>query len=325
MDSFSGVYRFTFDVDGLLGGFQIVPVTVGMFALSEMFIQIEKGGLDVKPNVKTVRASFRSVGMVLKHKFNLLRSSLIGVCLGALPGAGGDISAFTSYAVAKAASKNPDQFGKGSEEGVVATEAANNACCGGALIPAFALGLPGAATAAVIMGALVLLGFLPGPMFFQSNPDVIGGIFLAFIYANICLLVLGILLAPLFITVIRLKKKFLIPSILLAATVGTYSLQSDIFNLWVMFGFGVFAYFLRKADYPLAPLVLGIVLGPICESNFRRSLVISADDYSIFIERPISGTILAINAALILWMITPPPAKRAVKSRLAHALARRTE
>lgn len=325
MDRFSGVYRFTFDSDGLLGGFHIIPVTVGMFALSEMFIQTELGGLDKRPNVQSVRASFRSVGTVLRHKANLVRSSLVGVGLGALPGAGGDISAFTSYAVAKASSKTPEEFGKGAEEGVVATEAANNACCGGALIPAFALGIPGAATAAVIMGALVLLGFLPGPMFFESNPDVIGGMFIAFIYSNASLLVLGILLTPLFVSVLRLKKKFLIPIVLLMATVGTYSLQSDVFNLWVMLGFGVFAYLLRKADYPLAPMILGVVLGPICEFNFRRSLVISAEDYAIFVERPISGTILAINALIIIWMVAPRSVRASVASAARRAARRRQD
>lgn len=314
IDAFTSVDRFVFDITGLLGGFHIVPVTLGLFAVSEMYYQITLGKLGDKPNVPRVRASFRAIQLTLRHKLNLIRSSIVGIFLGALPGAGGDISAFTSYAVAKAASKTPEEFGHGSEEGVVSTEAANNACCGGTLIPTFAFGLPGSATAAVLMGALILVGLRPGPELFNQNDDVLGGIFLAFIFANICLLVLGILLTPVFSSVLRLRKQTLIPIVVLLAVVGTYSLEGSISNLWVMLGFGVIAIILRNANYPLAPFVLGAVLGKISEFNFRRSLVFSADDYSIFIERPISGTILAINAVLIIWMFLPPKARTSVTS-----------
>ncbi len=305
VDQFSNVNRFTFGVNGLLGGFNIVSIVVGLFALSEVAIQIEKGGLGASPNVPSVRPSFDAVFRALRHRVNLVRSSLIGTFLGSLPGAGGVVSSFTAYAVAKSTSKYPEQFGTGIEDGVVATEAANNATVGGALIPTLALAIPGDASSAVLMGALILLGFFPGPELFEKNIDIVGGIFLAYMSANFFLFFFGILLTPIFVSFIRLKKQLLLPTIILLCILGTFALQSSIFDLWVMLGFGVVGYFLRKLDYPLAPMVIGTVLGPICESNFRRSLVISGDDYGIFIERPLSATFLAINLALIIWVAIP--------------------
>lgn len=324
MDEFAGVYRFTFGVDQMLGGFHIVAMVVGLFAFSEMFMQIEAGGLDDKPDVKIVRASLHGVAETLKRWLNLIRSSVIGTFFGAIPGAGGVISAFTSYAVAKSVSHHPERFGTGVEDGVIATEAANNACCGGALIPSLALAVPGDASTAVLMGALILLGFFPGPELFERNVDVVGGIFLAYMSANLFLFVLGILFTPVFASVLKLKKKFLIPIIILLSTIGTFALQASVFDLWVMLGFGVVGYFLRKFDYPLAPMVIGAVLGPICEANFRRSLVISGNDYGIFVERPLAATILAINLALLIWVAMPAAFKQRAKGTVAQLLGARS-
>lgn len=308
MDQFASAYRFTFDLPQMLGGFHIVAMVVGLFALSEMFIQIESGDLDRQSRVELVRASWRALLITLKRWLNLIRSSLIGIFFGALPGAGGVIAAFTSYAVARSASKEPETFGKGNPDGVVATEAANNACCGGTLIPTLALAIPGDASSAVLMGALILVGFFPGPELFENNIDIVGGIFLAYITANVALFFLGIIFTPVFASVLRLKKKHLIPIVTLLSVIGVYAIQGSAFDLWIMLGFGVIGYFLRKYEYPLAPMVIGAVLGPICENNFRRSLVLSADDYNIFIDRPITLTILIICAIAII--ATCLPAKR---------------
>jgi putative tricarboxylic transport membrane protein len=313
MDEFSSVYRFTFGFDQLLGGFHIVAMVVGLFALSEMFMQIEAGGLDRAPQLQRVRASLKAGFGVAMHPLNLVRSSVIGTFFGALPGAGGVISAFTSYAVAKSVSRHPERFGTGIGDGVVATEAANNACCGGTLIPTLALGVPGDASSAVLMGALILLGFFPGPELFENHLDVVGGIFLAYVSANVFLFILGVAFTPIFAAVLKIKKKFLIPIVLLLSTIGTYSLQASIFDLWVMLGFGVIGYGLRRFDYPLAPLVIGAVLGPICESNFRRSLVISANHYGIFVQRPLSATILALDLLLLIWVCLPSRLKQGLK------------
>jgi len=305
MDPFSSVYRFTFGMDQMLGGFHIVAIVVGLFALSEMFMQIEAGRLDLSPRVARVRASLKAGFRAMRHGVNLVRSSVIGTFFGALPGAGGVISAFTAYAVTKSVSRQPERFGTGIEDGVVTTESANNATCGGTLIPSLALAVPGDASSAVLIGALILLGFFPGPELFENNIDIVGGIFLSYVSANVFLLILGVAFTPVFASVLRIKKKYLIPVILMLSVIGTFAIQASVFDLWVMLGFGVIGYGLRKFDYPLAPLVIGAVLGPICESNFRRSLIISGDDYAIFIERPLSATILAVNLLLLLWVVLP--------------------
>ncbi len=314
-DPFSSTYRFTFGYNPLLGGFNIVAIVVGLFALSEMFIQITSGHLTEKPQVPWVKTSFDSIGAALSRWVNLLRSSLIGTFFGILPGAGGVISAFTSYAVARANSKHPELFGTGVEDGVIASEAANNACCGGAMIPTLALAIPGDASTAVLMGALILLGFFPGPDLFSKHADVVGGIFLAYIAANVFLLVLGILLTPFFVSVIKIRKSYLIPIVLLLSCIGTYAIQGSAFDLWVMLGFGVVGYILRRFDYPLAPIVIGAVLGPICESSLRRSLILSGNNVDIFFNRPISAAILIIDIALILWIALPRGLKSTIRGR----------
>jgi putative tricarboxylic transport membrane protein len=165
----------------------------------------------------------------------------------------------------------------------------------------------------VLMGALILVGFFPGPELFESNIDIVGGIFLAYVSANVFLFVFGILFTPVFASVLRLKKKHLIPIVTLFSVIGVFAIQSSTFDLWIMLAFGVIGYVLRRFDYPLAPLVIGAVLGPICENNFRRSLVMSADDYGIFIEQPISATILAICALAILLACLPSRSLRFLK------------
>jgi len=299
-DQLSTGYRFTFDSFLMLNGFHIVAIVVGLFAVSEMVFQVVQPGLTRGARTEATRTGFGALGMTLRHRFNLLRSSLIGTFFGALPGAGGDVSAFTSYAVAKAAAKPEEGYGDGAEGGIVATESANNATCGGALIPTLSLGIPGDATTAVLMGALLILGFFPGPDLFENRPEIVGGIFLVYILANVVLLIAGLLLVPVFVQLLRLPKSVLIPTILVLCAVGTFALQSSVFDLWVMFGFGILGVFLRMASYPLAPVVIGTILGPIVENNFRRSLLVSRDGPWIFVDRPISAILVAICMGLCL-------------------------
>ncbi len=305
MDQFASAYRFTFGVHQMLNGFHIVAMVIGLFSISEMIIQIRDGKLDAKPNIPLVGISLSSITVTMKSWFNLLRSSVVGTFFGALPGAGGVIASFTAYALAKASSTNPESYGNGNPDGVISTESANNACCGGSLIPTLALGLPGDAVTAVLMGALILVGFFPGPDLFENNTEVVGGIFLAYIAANVILFFLGIFMTPLFALILTVKKKHLIPIVALLSVIGVYAIQSSSFDLWVMFGFGVLGYFLRLYNYPLAPMVIGFVLGPICESNFRRSLVLSGESLTIFWSRPLAATILAITIAALLASFMP--------------------
>jgi putative tricarboxylic transport membrane protein len=298
-DEFSTGFRFTFGIYEMLNGFHIVAIVVGIFAISEMAHQVQAGGLNDRPNVSLVRPGFRTLGMTLRHWKNLLRSSTIGAAFGALPGVGGTISSFAAYAFAKALSKPEEGYGKGAEGGVVATESANNATVGGALVPTMALGIPGEAASAVLIGAMLILGFFPGPALFAQQPEIAGGVFLVYLFSNVSLLVVGILATPVFVWVLRLRKSYLIPIILLLCAIGTFALQSSVFDLWVMMGFGLLGLLLRNAGYPLAPLVIGVILGPLLENNLRRALLISREGYWIFLDRPVSLTLVIVNAALI--------------------------
>lgn len=299
-DEFSTGYRFTFGSHNMLNGFHIVAVVVGLFAISEMAFQAMGKDLLSKPDVKIVRPGFNSVIVTLRHWVNLIRSSIIGVFFGALPGAGGVISSFTSYAIAKAQSKPEEKYGEGAEGGVVATESANNATVGGTLVPTLALGIPGDASSAMLLGALLILGFVPGPILFEQQPEIVGGIFLVYLASNIFLLIAGILLTPLFVYVLRIPKFYLIPIVLLLCSIGTYALQASVFDLKVMLGFGLVGILFRAANFPLSPIVIGIILGPILENNLRRALLISRDGYWIFLERPVSAILVAINVLLLL-------------------------
>ncbi len=302
-DEFTNAYRFTFGNFNLASGPHIVAIVVGLFALSELFFQIEAGGFLDHPKIQKLKGSFRALRQIIHHKINLVRSALIGTFFGSIPGAGGDVSAFISYAVAKRLSKPEEGYGEGAEGGIVATEAANNGCCGGALIPTLSLGIPGDASTAVLLGALFILGFFPGPELFRDNPEIAGGIFLSYIIGNMFLLLVGIILVPFFGTVLKVPKAWLLPAVLLLSTMGVYSLQNSIFDLWVMLAFGVIGYILRKSNYPLAPIIIGLILGPILENNLRRSLLISRDGLKIFIDRPISAVILTISSILLVIIV----------------------
>lgn len=298
-DEFSTGYRFTFGAYQMLDGFHIVAVVVGLFAISEMAFQIKEGGLLAQPDIQIVRPGFRTVVLTLRHWKNLLRSSTIGAFFGSLPGAGGVISSFTAYAVAKSFARPDERYGEGAEGGVVATESANNATVGGTLVPSLALGIPGDASSAVLIGALLILGFFPGPTLFEQQPEIVGGIFLVYLFSNLLLFVLGILMTPLFVYVLKIRKCYLVPSILLLCSIGTFALQASVFDLWVMLGFGLVGILFRAASYPLAPIVIGIILGPLLENNLRRSLLISQDGFWIFLDRPIAATLLMINVVLV--------------------------
>ncbi|MEM7565448.1 MAG: tripartite tricarboxylate transporter permease, partial [Pseudomonadota bacterium] len=298
-DEFSTGYRFTFDSHHMLNGFHIVAVVVGLFAISEMAYQTMSDDLVKKPKIEIARPGFGSVLLTLKHWKNLLRSSTIGAFFGTLPGAGGVISSFTSYAVAKAAAGPDEKYGEGAEGGVVATESANNSTVGGTLVPSLALGIPGDASSAVLIGALLILGFFPGPTLFEQQPEIVGGIFMVYLASNIFLLIAGILATPLFVYVLRIPKAYLIPIVLLLCCIGTYALQASVFDLFVMLGFGLVGILFRAANYPLSPIVIGIILGPLLENNLRRSLLISDNGYWIFLDRPISAILIIVNIVLI--------------------------
>lgn len=301
-DQISMGYRFTFDSHHMLNGFHLVSIVVGLFAISEMVFQFMGKDLTDKPDIPVVRARFSSLRLTLKHWKNLIRSSAIGTFFGILPGSGGVVSSFAAYAAAKNAAKPDERYGEGEEGGVVATESANNATCGGALVPSLALGIPGDPIAALLIATLLIFGFYPGPQLFEDQPEIVGGIFMVYLASNVTLLVLGIMLTPLFVYVLRIRKSRLIPVILVLCVVGTFALQSSLFDVWAMLGFGLVGIVFRVANYPLAPIVIGTILGPLLENNLRRSLLLSDNGYWIFLERPVSVVLLVINIAIIAWV-----------------------
>lgn len=325
-DPFTGYDRFTFGAGTLMGGIRLVALLVGVFAISEMFIQMERGALTTKPQIQLLKPSLREVKTVLNQKINLLRSSLIGAFVGAIPGTGGVSSSFIAYAMAKGNSEDSSEFGKGKVEGIVAAEGANNSCCGGALIPTLSLGIPGEPISAVLLGALMMLGFLPGPRLFRDNPEIVGGVFWAYLASAVFLLFIGSLFVPVFVSVLKIRKNRLIPLILLLSIVGTYSVQSWLFDVWAMLFFGLVGYGFRKFAFPLAPLVIGKVLGPILEPAFRRSMILSGGSLGVFAERPIAFGILIFDVILLVWTQMPERYSKQIRTsviRLFRSIRRK--
>jgi putative tricarboxylic transport membrane protein len=231
----------------------------------------------------------------------IVRGTIIGFAVGVLPGAGATIASFLAYAAEKKISKTPEAFGTGAIEGVAAPEAANNASTGGAMIPLLTLGIPGSGTTAVMLGALTLFSLQPGPLLFTKNPDFVWGLIASMYIGNVMLLVLNTAFVPAFVAVLRVPYTVLAPLIAIFCVVGVYSVNYSVLDLWLMLGFGLVGYLANKIEYPLAPMVLALVLGGPLEVALRQSLQMSQTDVSVFFTRPVSGTIMALAIAVVLW------------------------
>ncbi len=296
----TGHARLTFDMTEMNDGFQLLPVLIGLFAVS----QIGRDILDIEQKADPIELGRESVLLrvrdVIKHGVNLLRSSIIGTWIGILPGIGANIGSVTAYSVAKSFSKEPEKFGTGHEEGIVAAEAANNATIGGALIPLIAMGLPGSVMEAVLLGALVIHGLQPGPRLFDESPTMVYTIMGAMFIANIVMAVTMICSMRLLARVARVPRPYLLPVILCFCVIGSYALSNRLFDVWVMLGFGVLGFALESARIPLAPFIIGFVLGPIAESNLSLGLQASDGSYWPIVTRPMSLTFLVIAIVMLL-------------------------
>ena len=297
IDPISGNLRFTFGIPKLIGGIKLIPVLIGVFAVSEVFMTLEKIG---KPKEKHEEiTSLGSEGLTLKdlknNIWNLFRSAVVGTCIGIIPATGATISGWISYNLAKNTSKHPDEFGKGTVEGVVASETANNAVTGGALIPLLTLGIPGDVVTAILMGALMIQGMTPGPTLFTKHADVITGIYLMLIAANIFMLIIGLIGIRQFVKVLKIPTNILMPIVLMLCLLGSYATTNSVFDVLVTLVMGLVGFLLRKMDYPMPPLLLGMVLGNLIEANFRRALTMSLGDYSIFTTRPICFVFILVS------------------------------
>lgn len=301
LDPVTGVSRFTFGSVYLDGGLTLIPLLVGLFGISEVLMQLEKPvrAHDATSNVAASVAAFRSV---ILRPINYLRSSLIGVFIGVLPGVGGVSASFLAYRLSMVFRKRQDpDFGQGNPDGVVASESANSAVTGGALIPMLALSIPGDPIVAVLMGGLMLQGIAPGPRMFLNHPEIVQGIFAVFLIGAVFLLPIGLLFIRAVVPVLRLPQWSVMAAVIMISIVGTYSVSRQILDLGVLLVFGAVGYLLRKGNYPLSPVVVGFVLGPIFESNYRRTGLISQGDMLGYIAtRPITMLVLAGVAVAIL-------------------------
>jgi len=293
-DPMTGSKRFTFNILELSDGLEFLPVAVGLFGIAEVF-----ANLATPVRLAPIRASLS--GLVptwqdwIVSRGAILRGGLIGFVIGVLPGAGATIASFVAYGVERRVSKHPERFGQGAIEGVAAPESANNAATAGAMVPLLALGIPGSSTTAVLLGAFVLYGLRPGPLLLTEHPDVFWGLIASMYVGNVMLLFLNLPGAPLFASVLRLPYSVIAAGILGISIAGAYSLQNNLFDVWVALAFGVLGYLMKRFDYPAAPLVLALVLGPLLEMSLRQSLTISHGSLAIFVTRTGSAALLAVG------------------------------
>ncbi|MDX9896582.1 MAG: tripartite tricarboxylate transporter permease [Desulfofustis sp.] len=303
IDPMSGLERFTFGWSGLIGGVNFIVALIGAFAVGEILVTAESGSsIGGEGDVK-VSTQMPSLAEMLKLKWNILRSAVLGTLIGILPGVGATTAAFLGYSEAVRWSKHPEKFGTGIPDGIAAPETANNAATGGAMVPLLTLGIPGSATTAVIIGGFMVHGLQPGPMLFLNQPDLMYSIFLAMYMANVFMFFSGIIVAKLFSNFRKLRYSILGPCIFVFATVGAFGIANSVSDVWIMFAFGLLGYVMKKFDYSVAPLIIALVLGGLAEESLRRGM--RMEDYNLmaFLSRPIAGTILAIAVLTLLWTL----------------------
>ncbi|MEM3484737.1 MAG: tripartite tricarboxylate transporter permease [Candidatus Methanomethyliaceae archaeon] len=298
LDVATGQARFTFGLPGLIDGIGLVPLVMGLFGVSEVFLNLEKVG----QRREIIKTSFRQLFPGRddwKRSWKPIgRGTIIGFLLGILPGGGALISSFVSYAVEKKLSKTPERFGKGAIEGVAGPESANNAASSSGFIPLFALGIPPNVIMALLLGALMIHGVRPGPLLLSQNPEVFWGTVASMYIGNVMLLILNLPLIGIWVQVLRVPYKTLFPLILLFCVIGAYAISTNVFDVYLVLIFGILGYLLRKFHYEPAPLVLAFVLGPLLEKNLRQALILAEGDLSVFFTRPLSA--ICIGTALLV-------------------------
>jgi TctA family transporter len=295
-----GYPRFTFGVVELLNGVNFIPAMIGLFGVSEVIRSVMQGELAYP--IARVRAEKIFSGMLKmfkRYKVNVLRSGLIGTFIGILPGAGADIAAWIAYAVSKRSSKEPEKYGAGSIEAIVDAGTANNSCLAGDWVPALVFGIPGDSITAIVIGVLFMKGLRPGPMIFETQPDIVYAVYLSFILANLLMIPFGYLSIKASSQMLRVPRNILMPGILMFCIVGSFAINNSIFDVGMMMVMGVIGYFLEANGFPVAPVVLGIVLGPIVEKNFMMSMIKTDWDATQFFTRPVSAILCIIT--LFIW------------------------
>ncbi|MCB1859118.1 MAG: tripartite tricarboxylate transporter permease [Gammaproteobacteria bacterium] len=279
--------RFTFGYTEMQSGINLIPAMVGAFGFSEVIAVMWNKRLEIIRSKTRLRDVIPDLTHIFRYKRTIARSGFIGTLIGVIPGVGEDIGAWVSYAAARRVSREKDQFGKGSVEGLMAAETGNSAAPPGALIPVLTLGIPGSAPAAVLLAAMILHGVRPGPMIMLESPQFVYEVVVMMIFAAFAILILGVSLTPLLLKILAVRRERLMPVVFVLCVIGSYAIEQRMFDVWVMVIFGVFGFLLRQMRYPMAPLVLGIVLGDIFDKSFRRSWVINDGEFSFYFTRPI--------------------------------------
>jgi len=318
VDTQTGVPRFTFGEVHLYDGIDFLVAIVGLFALSEVFLFLEHrhGESDATGKKIEIGRIVPPLKMIKDTSGAMARSTGIGFLAGVLPGAGASLGSFLAYALEKKISDKDGTFGKGDPRGLAAPEAGNNAAAGGALVPMLALGVPGSGTTAVLLAVLLSLNITPGPLLFTQNPDVVWGLIAALFIANFMLLLLNIPMVGIFTRILMVPPRILMPIVAMVSFVGIYGISGSSFDLYVMIGFGMLGWVLRKLDVPLVPIILGTLLGNAMESNLRRAISISDGDWSTLFASPVS---LVLWAVAISGFLLPIVVGKVLKSRMHGA------
>lgn len=301
IDPQSGIARYTFGTVDMMAGFDVIVVVIGLFAVTEVFVNAESPAFQILQtkigSVWPSRADFR------RSSGAIGRGSAVGFVLGLIPGVAPAVVTFVSYDIEKRISKRPEAFGQGAIEGVAAPEGANNACTSAGMVPLFTLGLPTSASLAVLLGALMIHGLQPGPMLFTQQKELVWGVIASMYVGNVMLLILNLPLIPLWVKLLRVPYPLLGPLILVICVIAAYGVRSNLFDIWVMLGFGVIGYVMRKLRFPTIPLILALILGDKLENALRQSLTISDGSLLIFITRPIAAGFLGLAMAATLWSL----------------------
>ncbi|MGE5576965.1 MAG: tripartite tricarboxylate transporter permease [Syntrophothermus sp.] len=304
LDLVTGLPRYTFGWRELYGGVDFITAAMGLFGIAEILANSEEAQMDMflvpKSDLRW-RKLFPTVRDWVASAWHILHATVVGFFIGLLPGAGATIASFITYGVAKNTSKHPEKFGQGAIEGVAAPEAANNAASVGAMVPLLTLGVPGSASTAVMMGALLMFDLRPGPLLFERNPDFVWGLIGSMYIGNVMLVVLSLVAIPVFVRILQVPRPLLNSVVIAFILIGTYSLNNSMFDVALTIFFGLVGYLMKKLEIPAAPLVLALVLGNLLENSLRQSLILSNGSAAIFFTRPISGAILAIALVAMAW------------------------
>jgi putative tricarboxylic transport membrane protein len=314
----AGLPRFTFGYTAMLSGVELIPAMVGMFAIAEVLRVMSAASIRLPPAHTVSGSIFKGQwALARRYPLQILRGSTIGTLIGALPGAGADIASYITYATAKRFSKEPEKFGTGHPEGIVESGAANNAAVSGAWIPALVFGIPGDSITAIVIGVLYIKNIIPGPMVFVNQPQVVTGIFVLFFLANLIMIPFGWIAIKLAKRILQVPREVLMPLVLLFCIVGAFAVTNSPFAIGVMLVFGVVGFVMEEHGFPIAPVILGLILGPMLEQNFVTSMIKSDGSFLGFFQRPIAGALGAIT--LLVWALMAWQGVRTLRPRIVSA------